>query len=131
MFKSSLILAGLLAVGAQAAFGDAPAIPRFLTIVDTELGLVLANKDDRTVYTFDRDQGDVSACYNQCAVAWPAVLTTKTALTAPFGLTPRTDGTSQVTFNGHPLYLYKFDEAAGDVNGDGSGGVWHVAKLGG
>ena len=48
--------------------------------------------------------------------------------TAPFGVTTRTDGKKQVTLDGHPLYTYAGDVAPGDVNGDGIGGVWHLAR---
>ena len=45
-----------------------------------------------------------------------------------FGSITREDGAQQTTFKGWPLYLFASDTAPGDVNGDGSGGVWFVAK---
>jgi hypothetical protein len=43
------------------------------------------------------------------------------------GTTPRSDGNPQVTYNGHPLYLFSGDQKAGDTNGQGVtafGGGW-------
>ena len=45
-----------------------------------------------------------------------------------FGTTQRDDGTTQVTYNGHPLYYYSGDTAAGDVNGQGLNGKWYIAN---
>jgi len=42
------------------------------------------------------------------------------------GTTTRTDGSVQVTYNGHPLYYYAGDSAAGDVNGEGKLSLWYV-----
>ena len=45
------------------------------------------------------------------------------------GTTTRDDGTTQVTYNGHPLYLYSGDKAAGDANGEGVGDIWFAVTV--
>ena len=105
-------------------------------------GPILVDSSGRTLYTFDRDtRGDgyetdsASACSGQCAQTWPPLVLPagQTLPTPGAGVTglsafPRDDGARQVAVNGRALYLYAADTRPGDVNGDGVGGVWHVAK---
>ena len=81
-----------------------------------------------TLYTFDNDSGGVSACYDDCATNWPPYLGEAGATMDKEGwtLAARTDGTMQWVFDGKPVYFFAGDAAAGDVNGDGLGGVWHI-----
>jgi len=84
-----------------------------------------------TVYTFDKDTKDASNCTGVCLKNWPPFLETGAmsgTLSANLGTFKRADGTTQYTWKGMPLYYYVGDKKAGDVNGDGVGGVWHVAK---
>lgn len=101
-----------------------------VALADTSLGKVLVDGKGLTLYMFTADSKDTSTCYDSCAANWPPLLGTAvpgTGLDASlFGATKRTDGTSQVTFNGMPLYLFAGDAAAGDVNGQGVGGKWYV-----
>jgi predicted lipoprotein with Yx(FWY)xxD motif len=95
----------------------------------TEAGPILTTPDGRTVYTFDQDTAGASSCYGGCAEEWPPV--TAAADAQPFGqmsVVMRTDGARQWAYDGKPLYLYHDDDAPGDVEGDGEGGVWHVVK---
>jgi predicted lipoprotein with Yx(FWY)xxD motif len=95
----------------------------------TEAGPVLTTPEGRTVYTFDEDTAGASSCYGDCAEEWPPVSAADDA--QPFGhmsVVTRTDGTRQWAYDGKPLYLYHDDDAPGDVEGDGEGGVWHVVK---
>jgi predicted lipoprotein with Yx(FWY)xxD motif len=97
---------------------------------DTSLGKVLTDAKGMTLYTFDKDEGGKSACYDACAQNWPPLLAADGA--APeddFALTDRTDGTKQWTYYGKPLYLWVQDKAPGDVTGDGFKTVWHAAKV--
>ena len=76
------------------------------------LGKILVDSKGRTVYLFQKDTGSMSTCSGACATNWPPVTTTGkpragTGVTASMlGTTTRSDGTKQVTYNGHPLYLY-------------------------
>lgn len=95
----------------------------------TEAGQVLTTPEGRTVYTFDQDAAGASSCYGGCAEEWPPV--TAAADAQPFGqmsVVTRTDGARQWAYGGKPLYLYHDDDAPGDAEGDGEGGVWHVVK---
>lgn len=91
---------------------------------------ILADAKGLSVYTFAPDQNDASVCYKGCAVAWPPVLVGATEVVqAPFGTAPRKDGTLQLTYNHRPLYTYEDDKVAGDIFGDGDGGVWFVIQT--
>jgi predicted lipoprotein with Yx(FWY)xxD motif len=88
---------------------------------------ILADHNGMTVYTYDPDQGSTSTCYGGCATHWPPVLLPAgDSVVTPFGLTTRTDGTKQITYDNHPLYLFAGDQKPGDTTGDGLGGVWHI-----
>ena len=98
-------------------------------IRSTEAGHILTTPEGRTVYTFDQDAAGASSCYGDCAEEWPPVNAAADA--QPFGhlsVVTRTDGARQWAYDGKPLYLYHDDDAPGDTEGDGEGGVWHVVK---
>lgn len=96
---------------------------------DSALGPVLTDAQGMTLYTFDKDSGGVSVCYDSCAGNWPPLVAPNGAANeGGFTLVARTDGTKQWAYDGKPLYLWINDAAPGDVTGDGVGGVWHVAK---
>ena len=89
-------------------------------VANSSLGSILVNSTGRTLYLFKADVGANSACAGACATAWPPLLATGTP-TAGTGLTAsklgtitRSGGKQQVTYNGHPLYLF---------GGGGSGGL--------
>jgi len=96
------------------------------------LGSFLVDSKGMTLYLFTKDSPNTSTCYGGCATAWPPLLTTGaptggTGVTASMlGTTKRTDGTTQVTYNGWPLYYWKNDKAAGDTTGENVQGVWFV-----
>lgn len=90
----------------------------------------LAAENGMTLYTFDKDSSGVSNCYDSCADSWPPYLVEAGAAEPGAGFTQiaRRDGTTQWAKDGAPLYFWVGDTAPGDTNGDGVGGVWHVAK---
>ena len=91
---------------------------------------VLTAKNGMTLYVFDKDKGSRSVCYDDCAVSWPPYVgTADEKLPAKWKLVERTDGTTQWTFDGKPVYFFKGDTAEGDAKGDGKGGVWHVINV--
>jgi predicted lipoprotein with Yx(FWY)xxD motif len=107
---------------------------------DGSLGKVLVDSKGRTVYLFQKDTGSMSTCSGACATDWPPVTTTGkptagSGLTASMvGTTTRSDGTKQVTYNGHPLYNYVGDQKAGDTNGQGIsafGAKWYAVSPAG
>jgi predicted lipoprotein with Yx(FWY)xxD motif len=107
----------------------------------SKLGTVLATgPKKRTVYLFEGDKGAASACTGACAQVWPPVTTTGSptaggsAVAANFGTITRADATTQVTYNGHPLYLYSKDMDTSDVYGQGIksfGADWYMLKPSG
>jgi predicted lipoprotein with Yx(FWY)xxD motif len=106
-----------------------------VAIEHTQLGTVLVDGGRRTLYLFEKDKGAVSSCYGACASVWPP-LTASTKSIAATGLpaaklatTKRTDGKTEVTYAGHPLYTYAGDAKPGDLKGQGLdqfGAKWYV-----
>jgi predicted lipoprotein with Yx(FWY)xxD motif len=98
----------------------------------TSKGTVLVNAAGFTLYWFASDTATQSNCSGSCAAQWPPLLGTavaapRTSLPHGFGTIKRANGQTQVTYDGHPLYTFKGDRAAGDVIGNGinlSGGLW-------
>jgi predicted lipoprotein with Yx(FWY)xxD motif len=107
-----------------------------ITVSHTSAGDALAGAGGMTLYTFAADTGGSSTCTGDCATTWPPLLgdgsevTAAQGVTGEFGTTTRDDGSKQVTHNGQPLYYYADDQAAGDANGQGVGGVWFIAPVG-
>jgi predicted lipoprotein with Yx(FWY)xxD motif len=104
------------------------------------LGQILVDSRGRTLYLFQKDAGTQSACTGECAAAWPPLRATgkpavgKSLSAAKLGTAARSDGEPQVTYNGHPLYLYSIDQKPGDVNGQGVnafGAAWYVLSAAG
>ena len=106
-----------------------------LATSDSELGQIVVDADGRTVYVFDKDTpgSGQSACTGDCLAKWPVVTADPDELeadgvTGEVGTITRDDGTEQLTLAGMPLYLFAGDSQAGDVTGQGVGGVWWVVS---
>jgi predicted lipoprotein with Yx(FWY)xxD motif len=118
-----------------------PAAAGTIAVASTKLGQVLVDSKGLTVYLFLADRGTTSNCNSaSCVQYWPPVLTNGapqagTGVNASLlGTTTRTDGTTQVTYGGHPLYLFLSDMKAGDVTGQGVnafGAPWYVVSPSG
>jgi predicted lipoprotein with Yx(FWY)xxD motif len=113
---------------------NSPTTAQFMTASrGTQSGFAAAN--GFAVYDFDLDltTPGTSACTGTCTTFWPPIAVPAGAtLTAPFGSIRRTDGTMQLSYNGHPLYAFAQDTNATTASGDGlnlSGGVWHLAQA--
>jgi len=98
---------------------------------------VLTNSSGFTLYWFAPDTPTKSNCNGSCASFWPPVkgpVTAGSGVTGKLGIITRADGTTQATYNGHPLYTYKGDSAPGQNKGNGlnaSGGLWHEVAVSG
>ncbi len=120
-FATAVLLFG----GASAALAEEPA-----KTMDTGAGKIYTDSMGMTLYTFDKDSGGMSNCYDKCAVAWPPFMAAADAKAdGEWTLVERKDGTKMWAYEGKPLYTFVDDKKAGDVTGDGKGGVWHVAKA--
>lgn len=103
----------------------------------TELGGVLVDADGMTLYLFTNDSDGQSACYDDCAAAWPPLTVDAEPVAGegvdggPLGTTERDDGSTQVTYAGSPLYTWASDSEPGDVSGQGVNDVWFVVAPGG
>jgi predicted lipoprotein with Yx(FWY)xxD motif len=122
-----------------AAASPSPSAPTTAATIkvatDPKLGKILVDGNGMTVYLFVQDTGTTSTCYTSCAKFWPPVLTTGApqagtgAQASLLGTTARTDGTTEVTYAGHPLYYFANDKKPGDTTGqgvNGFGGLWWV-----
>jgi predicted lipoprotein with Yx(FWY)xxD motif len=120
-------------IGADGALIGMPAAAAAtVALAENALGQILVDAEGRTLYGFTVDADGVSACYDDCAAAWPALLSTG-ADTAGDGLdgamlttVDRTDGSSQLKYGDWPLYHFSGDAAAGETNGQGLNDVWFV-----
>ena len=118
--------------------GSAPGSPSgsaTVSVADSSLGQILVDGNGKTIYLFEADTNTQSTCSGGCAQAWPPVTTNGApkaaggASASLLGTTARSDGTTQVTFGGHPLYSFTGDTKPGDTNGEGStafGAGWDV-----
>ena len=122
--------------GGASASGGATVI----TTASSSAGTFLTDGSGRAVYLWVKDTGDTSACTGACAGAWPPVTATGTvtasgsAKASDLGTITRSDGTKQVTYDGHPLYYFSGDSGPGTASGQGSDGFgakwWLVAPSG-
>ncbi len=104
----------------------------------TKLGRILVDAHGRTLYLFEKDRHGKSSCASACAKEWPPVLSKskptagKAASAKLLGTTRRSDGTTQVTYKGHPLYRFSGDMKPGQTGGEGLrafGAEWYVLSA--
>jgi predicted lipoprotein with Yx(FWY)xxD motif len=128
----------LVAAAALAAFGATVGLAAAAATVTMKSSLngslattIVVSSTGRTLYA---DGKSAAKCVGTCTKEWlPYVVTAGAKPVAGTGVTAakvgvlkRTDGKMQVTYAGFPMYLYAGDSKAGDVNGQGVGGVWHA-----
>lgn len=140
--KRSLALVAVLAVvgvlgveAAGAAYGSGSSAATIKTR-HTSLGTVLVDSKGRTLYLFEKDKTKKSTCSGACAQDWPPATTSGTPKASggvnqhKLGTTKRSDGSTQVTYNGHPLYTFVLDQGKpGSTKGEGVsafGAKWYV-----
>jgi predicted lipoprotein with Yx(FWY)xxD motif len=109
-------------------------------VAHSRLGRILVDSAGRTLYLFKADSRTKSDCFGACATAWPPLLATGTAnvgtglTTSRLGAIRRSGAARQVTYNGHPLYLFVKDQKPGDVHGQGVtafGAAWFALSPAG
>lgn len=145
-YRWLVALGAALALGAAACGGGDDSAPATtapaaalgtIATADTDLGTAVVDANGMTLYLFEQDTGGTSSCDGDCAAAWPPA-TVQGAPVAGDGIdggklatTERADGTTQVTYDGHPLYRYAGDSEAGDTNGQGAddyGAEWYAVS---
>ena len=120
------------AASASAAAGTAYTL---MVATSANLGKFLAGEGGKTLYVFAADSANTSACTDACATNWPPfaldageTAVAGTGVSGTIATFKRADGSTQVSYNGKPLYYFGKDTKAGDTNGQGlAGGKWVVA----
>jgi predicted lipoprotein with Yx(FWY)xxD motif len=121
---------------AKAAGNGAPTV----ALRTSKFGNILVDGKGRTLYDFVADKTTASTCYGACASLWPPLTVSGAPKAGPqvraslLGTTRRTDGTSEVTYNGHPLYYFVTDTKPGDTTGQNInqfGALWYVLTRNG
>ena len=142
-----LVLAALAVAGCGGGSSKATGPPKTASgktatvgVSNASLGNIVVNSQGRTLYLFTRDSGTISECNGACAVNWPPLRVAgkptigSGAKASLISTSTRSDGARQVTYNGHPLYLFKGDSKPGDTNGEGLnafGGSWFAVSPAG
>ena len=109
-------------------------------MANTHLGKILVDSKGRTLYLFTKDSKKKSACSGMCATFWPPLrahgkpAAGRGVRASLIETIKRSDGTSQVTYHGHPLYRFAKDTKRGQVGGEGLtafGGGWFAVSPAG
>ncbi|MFC8041608.1 hypothetical protein ACFUOZ_19835 [Paenarthrobacter sp. NPDC057355] len=123
---------------ASSSAASSPAAAADMKTASSSAGQIVVDSKGMSLYFFTKDVKDsgTSACTGACLEAWPVFTTTATTptvdgVTGTVGTIATPDGKKQVTLNGMPLYYYAKDKAAGDVTGQGVGGVWYLVSPSG
>ena len=147
---TALVVGALAAAGCGSSGGsnaNSPAPPKnakgqsgSVGVANENVGKILVDSQGRTLYLFERDSAMKITCTGACAVEWPPLRATGKptvgggANASVVATSARSDGKPQVTYNGHPLYLFSADQKVGDTKGQGVnafGGLWYVLSSSG
>jgi predicted lipoprotein with Yx(FWY)xxD motif len=123
----------------SAATGNTAAAGGGNTVTEKTIGgqQVLVDSQGMTLYWFAPDTSSKSNCSGSCATYWPPVkgpVTAGSGVTGTLGTITRSDGSTQATYLGHPLYTYIGDKSPGQNKGNGlnlSGGLWYEMTVSG
>ena len=131
---AAVALAALAGCGSSDA-GSSGNAAADLSVAESALGRIVVDGKKMTAYYFTKDtpNSGKSACTGPCLQAWPPITTTSSSpavsgVTGQVGTITLADGSRQLTVNGRPLYLFAKDSKAGDVLGQGVGGVCYVVR---
>ncbi len=108
-----------------------------VAVATTNLGAILVGANGRTLYAFTKDKGSQSVCSGQCATTWPALTVTGAAAAGTgvqaslLSTSKQANGSTQVTYDGKPLYYFAGDAKPGDTKGQGLNGVWFAIRADG
>jgi predicted lipoprotein with Yx(FWY)xxD motif len=149
--RRSLVLAAVcvgLSLMTSACSGDAVTqlsappttdVSLTLTLQHSPAGPILATGGGQTLYDFVPDSPTRSTCVGDpCVLQWPPLLESgplrvgKGVVASLVGTLRRPDGSTQLSYGGHPLYTYNSDVTPGMVMGQGinqDGGLWYVLNA--
>lgn len=139
MIKTTTIRTAAFALFASLALASptfaSAATPQLDLRQDAKLGPILTGDKGMTLYLYTKDTPNVTNCYEQCAVAWPPLLSDAlpklpAGMPGKLTLVKRKDGAQQVAYNGWPLYYWVRDQKAGDTTGQDVGKVWYAVNPG-
>ena len=127
--KSTSIHILLIVAASVAAISTARADSATKTST-TSKGATLTDQRGMSLYTFDKDKDDKSACNGPCAANWPAFKAEASdQASGSFTIITRDDGSRQWAYKSKPLYTFMKDQKPGDITGDGFlNGAWHLAQ---
>jgi predicted lipoprotein with Yx(FWY)xxD motif len=132
--KISLLATFITILALVSCSDDDPVNIGIVTLqTDPTLGQFLVDGNGKTLYVFAKDVSGESKCTGGCLQDWPVYYATTLEPgvgvdMADFSTITRSDGASQTTYKGWPLYYYAGDVSAGDTNGEAVGQSWFVAK---
>ena len=133
----ALVLLGVAVGGAGGSTPASTSASGSLKAVQIGGVSVLANARGFTLYSFAPDTPAKSVCNGSCAAYWPPVkgpVTAGPGVTGSLGTIKRSDGSTQATYDGHPLYTYVGDSAPGQAHGNNlnlNGGLWREVPAAG
>jgi predicted lipoprotein with Yx(FWY)xxD motif len=140
-FGIAIVMALLLVgVGTAIAASGSAAPAATVATAPSGLGRILVDGRGRTLYLFAKDRRGSSACSGLCATYWPPLvangkwLALKGVKQSLLASIRRADGSRQVTYAGHPLYLFSGDTKRGQTNGEGLtdfGAGWYAVSPAG
>jgi predicted lipoprotein with Yx(FWY)xxD motif len=98
------------------------------------VGKYLADGKGITLYSYARDEKNISNCIEGCAVNWPPFYVDLADVgsglePSDFAIITRTDGRKQTTYKSMPLYYFKNDQFPGDTFGQGLGDAWFLIRI--
>jgi len=146
LFVSALVvaLAASAALAGLAFAASSPTKPATVKTRHVSLGTIIVDGKSHTLYLFEKDKhgkSAKSACSGACAQNWPPLLTkgkpkaSGSAKASKLGTTKRSDGTTQVTYGGWPVYTFVADKnKPGSTKGEGVdafGAEWYVVGTNG
>jgi predicted lipoprotein with Yx(FWY)xxD motif len=106
-----------------------------VAVADSKFGKILVDSKGMTLYVDEKDKAGAPACTGACLTAWPPLTasgtpTASTDVTGTLATAMASDGTTQVTIEGSPLYTWTSDKKAGDVTGQDVNGFYVVMADG-
>jgi predicted lipoprotein with Yx(FWY)xxD motif len=102
----------------------------------TRLGSILVSSSGRTLYEFTRDHANKSSCasISGCSELWPSLKASRPTAGSGVKASLLSTTRGQVTYAGHPLYVYSGDSGPGKTSYVGVkqfGGTWYALSASG